>query len=97
MKVLIVGLGVIGGSYAMGLKEKHEVYGIDKNIDTINKAKDQGYIIDGGDDPAKFLPFIDLVILACLGLKMACFIAFLMLMAIGLGKTIIGMINFFHK
>ena len=64
MKVLIVGLGVIGGSYAMGLKEKHEVYGIDKNIDTINKAKDQGYIIDGGDDPAKFLPFIDLVFLA---------------------------------
>ena len=44
-----------------------------------------------------FGSIIDLVIWACLGLKMACFIAFLMLMAIGLGKTIIGMINFFNK
>ena len=53
------------------------------------------------DDVINFLivfsSIIDLVIWACLGLKMACFIAFLMLMAIGLGKTIIGMINFFHK
>ena len=44
-----------------------------------------------------FGSIIDLVIWACLGLKIACFIAFLMLMLIGLGKTIIGMINFFHK
>lgn len=53
------------------------------------------------DDIINFLiifgSIIDLVIWACLGLKMACFIAFLMLMSIGLGKTIIGMINFFNK
>ena len=53
------------------------------------------------DDAINFLivfgSIIDLVIWACLGLKMACFIAFLMLMAIGLGKTTIGIINFFHK
>ena len=53
------------------------------------------------DDVINFLiifgSIIDLVIWACLGLKIASFIAFLMLMTIGLGKTIIGMINFFHK
>lgn len=53
------------------------------------------------DDIINFLiifgSIIDLVIWACLGLKIACFIAFLMLMLIGLGKTIIGMINFFNK
>lgn len=44
-----------------------------------------------------FSSVIDLVIWACLGLKMACIVAFSMLMLIGLGKTIIGMINFFNK
>ena len=53
------------------------------------------------DDIINFLivfgSIIDLSIWAVFGLKVASFIAFLMLMAIGLGKTIIGMINFFHK
>lgn len=53
------------------------------------------------DDIINFLivfgSIIDLVIWACLGLKIACFIAFLMLMTIGLCKTVIGMINFFNK
>jgi hypothetical protein len=44
-----------------------------------------------------FSSIIDLSIWAVFGLKVASFIAFLMLMMIGLGKTIIGMINFFHK
>ena len=35
MNILIVGLGVIGGSYAMALKEAgyNEVYGIDSNLE----------------------------------------------------------------
>ena len=53
------------------------------------------------DDIINFLiifgSIIDLSIWAVFGLKVASFIAFLMLMAIGLGKTIIGMINFLHK
>ena len=53
------------------------------------------------DDTINFLivfgSIIDLSIWAVFGLKVASFIAFLMLMLIGLGKTIIGMINFFHK
>lgn len=53
------------------------------------------------DDIINFLivfgSVIDLVVWALFGLKTACFIAFLMLMLIGLGKTIIGIINFFNK
>ena len=40
MRIVIVGLGVIGGGYAMALKEAGytEVYGIDKNIETLKKV-----------------------------------------------------------
>ncbi|MDE7095512.1 MAG: hypothetical protein K2O23_03405, partial [Anaeroplasmataceae bacterium] len=48
MKICIVGLGLIGGSYAMGLSLKgHEVYGIDQNQESIKHAKEQNYIKDG--------------------------------------------------
>lgn len=53
------------------------------------------------DDIINFLivfgSIIDLSIWAVFGLKVASFIAFLILMAIGLGKTTIGIINFFNK
>ena len=41
MKIAIVGLGVIGGSFAMALKKAgyDEVYGIDIDESTITKAK----------------------------------------------------------
>ena len=65
MKICIVGLGLIGGSYAMGLtKKNHEVYGIDKNIDTINFALDKGYIKYGTTDNYEILKEMDLIILA---------------------------------
>ena len=60
MKICIVGLGLIGGSYAMGLSKKgHEVYGLDKNLDTINYAISKGavpkeaYPFAKGDDGVK--------------------------------------------
>ena len=45
MKILIVGLGVIGGGYAMALKEAgyEEVYGVDINTDTLKRAKEMGF------------------------------------------------------
>ena len=65
MKICIVGLGLIGGSYAMGLSKKnHEVYGIDKNIDTINYAIQKGYIKAGFTDDYNILSEMDLIILA---------------------------------
>ena len=45
MKILIVGLGLIGGSYAMGLSRMgHQVYGMDQNLQALVYAKQKGYI-----------------------------------------------------
>ena len=49
MKIVIVGLGVIGGSFAMALRESgyNEVYGIDIDEKTIKKAIEMNLIKDG--------------------------------------------------
>lgn len=65
MKVLIVGLGLIGGAYAYRLSNKgYEVYGSDINSFAIDYAKKNKFIIDGDTDPSKYLSNMDLVILA---------------------------------
>ena len=68
MKYLIVGLGLIGGSYAKGLKEKgHYVYGVTRSLETINYALDMGYIDEGkpiDEDFDEFIDNADIVILA---------------------------------
>ena len=39
MNILIVGLGLIGGSYAMGLKKAgHKIYGVDVKQSTLDYA-----------------------------------------------------------
>jgi len=65
MNIVIVGLGVIGGSYAMGLQKLggHRVYGIDTNLETLQKAMAQGLILDGSPDGSAFLRKADLTIL----------------------------------
>ncbi len=65
MNIVIVGLGVIGGSFAMGLKKAgyDTVYGIDTNMETLLKARKQGYILDGDLDGAALLNKADLTIL----------------------------------
>ena len=65
MKILIVGLGVIGGGYAMALKEAgyEEVYGVDINTDTLKRAKEMGIhliIFDGNEE--KFIKKIKKII-----------------------------------
>lgn len=66
MRIVIVGLGVIGGSYAMALKEAGytEVYGIDKNIDTLRKAEDLGIIKEGYVDEKEIIQDADLIVVA---------------------------------
>ncbi|MBR4496754.1 MAG: prephenate dehydrogenase [Acholeplasmatales bacterium] len=65
MKVLIVGLGLIGGAYAYRLKNKgYEVYAVDLNQESIEYAKEHNYIDDGGDDASLFIPKVDMVILS---------------------------------
>ncbi len=65
MKICIVGLGLIGGSYAMGLSKKgHKVYGIDKNIQAIQFAKDKGFILEGFNKETAIIEECDCIILA---------------------------------
>ena len=48
MIVTIIGLGVIGGSYGLALKDKNiDVYGIDIDYKTLKKAKDMNIIKNG--------------------------------------------------
>lgn len=65
MKVLIIGLGLIGGSYAMSLsKNGYEVYGVDQQENAIQFALERGWICDGSKEPDKFLAQADLILLA---------------------------------
>ena len=44
MKVLIVGLGLMGGAYALKLKKKgHTVYGVDIKENAIKFAKENNF------------------------------------------------------
>ncbi len=65
MNIAIAGLGVIGGSFAMGLKKAgyDAVYGIDTSEETLLKAREQGYILEGSRDGAELLQKADLTIL----------------------------------
>lgn len=51
MKILVVGLGLIGGSYCKAITgyTDHEVYGMDTNPDVIKQAKECGCIVGEAD------------------------------------------------
>ena len=64
-KIAIIGLGLMGGSLALGLRGKcAAIYGIDPHLPTLELALSQ-HIVDFADsDPARLLPEVDLVILS---------------------------------
>jgi prephenate dehydrogenase len=64
-RIAIIGLGLMGGSLALGLKGKcAALYGCDPHLSTLELALSQ-HIVDYADsDPAKLLPEVDLVILS---------------------------------
>lgn len=66
MKIVLVGLGVIGGSFAMSLHENgyHDLHAIDPNQESINTAVKSGLIRSGFKDGSEILPKADLVIFA---------------------------------
>lgn len=66
MRILIVGLGVVGGSYAMALKEAgyEDVYGLDTDLDTLKKAEDLRIIKKGYIDGNDIVEKCDLIILS---------------------------------
>lgn len=63
--ICIVGMGLLGGSYAMGLtRAGNTVYGIDVRRQSIDFAKAHGYIADGAvQDYAAFVRAADVVVL----------------------------------
>lgn len=65
-KILIVGLGLIGGSYAEGLTNKgYQVYAIDKFQESIDFAINKKIIVDGTTIITKeFLEIFDIIIFA---------------------------------
>lgn len=64
MILTVIGLGIIGGSYAKGLSKKgYTVFGVDTNLETIEYAKANGIISDGSNNPEDFLPKSDLVVI----------------------------------
>ncbi|HNO93332.1 MAG TPA: prephenate dehydrogenase [Anaerolineales bacterium] len=64
-KIAIIGLGLMGGSLALGLRGKcAALYGVDPHLPTLELALSQ-HIVDYTDsNPAKLLPEVDLVILS---------------------------------
>lgn len=66
MKILIVGLGVIGGSYAMALKAAgyEDIYGIDSNLETLRKAESLGIIKQGYVGGKEIIKEADLIIIS---------------------------------
>ena len=64
-KIAILGLGLMGGSLALGLKGKcAAIYGIDPQPATLELALSQHIVDRAESDPAKILPEADLVILS---------------------------------
>lgn len=66
MNIVIVGLGVIGGSLAMALKEAgyNNIFGVDTNEETLRKAKELGIIKEGCTTGEKFFKDADLTMLS---------------------------------
>ncbi len=65
MKVLIVGLGLMGGAYAYRLSNKgYTVYGSDLDLNAIDYALDKKFIENGSVNPKEFIITSDVIVLA---------------------------------
>ena len=66
MNIVVVGLGVIGGSFTMALKNAgfKDVYGIDINEESLRKAEDLGLINEGFTKGEEILKSADLIIIS---------------------------------
>jgi prephenate dehydrogenase len=64
-RIAIVGLGLMGGSLALGLRGKcAALYGIDPHPATLELALSQNIVDEADSDPVRLLPAADLVILS---------------------------------
>ncbi len=64
-RIAIIGLGLMGGSLALGLRGKcAALYGIDPHPATLALARSQHIVDEADSDPASLLPKADMVILS---------------------------------
>lgn len=63
MNIGIVGLGLMGGSIALKLKNSHSIHAYDLNVDALRIALQNGWIVKGHTDPATFFEVVDVVYL----------------------------------
>lgn len=77
LNITIVGLGVIGGSFAKGLKNvsKNRIYGVDTDENTLKKAKYEGIIDEGFTDAAIPVKESDIIILCIYPKQIAEFVS----------------------
>ena len=58
-KILIIGLGLIGASYAKGLTKKgYEVYGCDLSDETNEFAVSSGFVCAASKDPTDYIKLV---------------------------------------
>ena len=63
-KILIVGMGLIGASYAQGLTDKgFQVYGCDLNEETNKFAVECGFVCAATTNPEEFIEIVDTIII----------------------------------
>ncbi|MDE7078506.1 MAG: prephenate dehydrogenase/arogenate dehydrogenase family protein, partial [Clostridia bacterium] len=63
--ITIVGLGVVGGSYAIALSKKgYTVYGVNRSAEGLDMALSCGAIKEGAHTPEKFFEQSDMIIIA---------------------------------
>jgi prephenate dehydrogenase len=64
--IVIIGLGLMGGSLALSLKERcRRLSALDSHLPTLDLARRMEIVHIAGSDPVKILADADLVILAC--------------------------------
>ncbi|MFL2071858.1 prephenate dehydrogenase [Marinilactibacillus psychrotolerans] len=76
MNIAIIGLGVIGGSFAMGLQAAgyKNVFGVDINLETIELAEKEGFIRKGVVDAKDILSDMDVILLSLYPSQIAPFV-----------------------
>ncbi|WP_411843204.1 prephenate dehydrogenase [Salinicoccus sp. HZC-1] len=65
MKIVIAGLGNIGGSFALAIKDntsEHDIYAIDIDTESLKNAEESGLITKGYEHPEEIIPQADLII-----------------------------------
>lgn len=63
-KILIIGLGLIGASYAKGLSKKgYEVYGCDLSDETNEFAVSSGFVCAASKDPKDYIKIVDTIVI----------------------------------